>query len=166
MTTQLIWAQHESPLGRLTLVSIGAALSGIYFEKHKVGGPPREARPGTDGIIEAARRQLDEYFAGKRRDFDLPVAPMGTEFQVRIWNALQKIGYGETRTYADMAERVGTPKAARAAGAAIGRNPVSIVIPCHRVVGAAGALTGYAGGVPRKRALLALERGEARAPER
>jgi methylated-DNA-[protein]-cysteine S-methyltransferase len=162
----MILAQHDSPLGRLTLVSIGAALSGLYFEKHKVGGPPREARPGSDGIIDAARRQLDEYFAGQRRDFDLPVAPSGTEFQVRIWNTLQTIGYGETRTYLDMAQRVGAPKAARAAGAAIGRNPVSIVIPCHRVVGAAGALTGYAGGVARKRALLALEQGEARSMER
>ena len=104
------------------------------------------------------RRQLEEYFAGERRAFDLPVAPAGTPFQQRVWEELQRIGYGETITYAELAARIGRPTAIRAAGAANGANPVSIIIPCHRVIGSDGSLTGYGGGLEAKRLLLELER--------
>ncbi len=157
----MIVAQHATGLGVLTLVSDGAGLAGLYFENHKVGGPPAEARAGRDKIIDATRKQLDEYFAGKRRVFDLTLAPKGAAFQMRVWEALKAIAFGEQKTYGAVAAELGLPKAARATGTAIGRNPVSIIIPCHRVIGASGALTGYAGGVDRKKALLAFERGEA-----
>lgn len=157
----MIIAQHATGLGALTLVSDGAGLAGLYFENHKVGGPPADAREGSDKIIDATRKQLDEYFAGKRRSFDLPLAPKGAAVQMRVWEALKAIEFGTLKTYGALAAELGMPKAARATGTAIGRNPVSIVIPCHRVIGASGALTGYAGGVERKKALLAFERGEA-----
>ncbi len=103
-------------------------------------------------------RELDEYFAGRRRAFDLVLAPAGTPFQLAVWEELRRIPFGGTTTYGELARRVGRPTAARAVGAAVGRNPISIIVPCHRVVGSDGALTGFAGGLDRKRALLALER--------
>ncbi len=109
--------------------------------------------PGSAEIV----RQLDEYFAGRRRGFDLELAPRGTDFQLRVWRALAEIPYGETVSYADIAERLGRPGAARAVGRANGTNPIPIVVPCHRVIGADGSLTGYGGGLPIKRALLELE---------
>ncbi|MDZ4777060.1 MAG: methylated-DNA--[protein]-cysteine S-methyltransferase [Alphaproteobacteria bacterium] len=149
---------HESPVGPLTLVSDGAALAGVYFESQKHGAPP--AGPlGTDKIIDATRKQLDSYFAGKRKSFDVPLAPKGTAFQTRVWHALTKIPYGETVSYGAIAAGIGSPKAVRAVGAANGRNPIPIIIPCHRVIGANGSLTGFGGGMARKELLLDLERG-------
>lgn len=149
---------HESPVGPLTLVSDGAALAGVYFESQKHGAPPAGPR-GTDKIIDAARKQLDAYFAGKRTSFDVPLAPKGTAFQTRVWHALTKIPYGETTSYGAIANAIGSPKAVRAVGAANGRNPIPIIIPCHRVIGANGSLTGFGGGMARKELLLDLERG-------
>ena len=147
----------DSPLGDLLLVGDGAALIGVYIQD---GERPAAAR-GTaksDALLGEARRQLDEYFAGERVEFDLPLAPSGTEFQRRVWRALEEIPYGDTISYGELARRIGRPTASRAVGMANGHNPISIVVPCHRVIGAAGALTGYAGGVERKRFLLDLER--------
>jgi len=150
-------AEHASPVGVLTLVASETHLVGVYFENHKVGGPPAHAKLGASAAIAAARLQLDSYFDGGRREFDLPIAPRGTLFQRQVWSALERIPFGRTRTYGDIANALGAPKAARAIGAAVGRNPISIVVPCHRVIGASGALTGFAGGIERKQALLDLE---------
>ena len=151
----------DSPIGTLTLVRNDAGLSGVYMPKHK---------PAPDEAIFGARKhaafvdaieQFGEYWAGERSQFDLPLAPAGTEFQLRVWSALRTIPHGETRTYGWIAEQIGQPSAVRAVGLANGRNPLSIVVPCHRVVGASGALTGYAGGIERKRFLLDHEVGAA-----
>lgn len=144
-----------SPIGELLLTSDGTALNRLYMEE----GP---WAIGAEWIedpapFEEAIAQLDAYFAGTLKTFDLPVAPQGTPFQQRVWEALQAIPYGATRSYGDLAAAIGQPSAVRAVGAANGRNPISIVIPCHRVIGADGSLTGYGGGLPRKRRLLELE---------
>ena len=146
----------ESPVGRLVLVSDGASLTAIQF-----GGK----RAGADDCavpLPEAKRELAEYFAGRRRSFDLSLAPRGTPFQRRVWEALRRIPYGATATYGEIARAVGSPGAVRAVGAACARNPVPIIVPCHRVIGADGTLTGYAGGLERKRALLELESEHAR----
>ncbi len=154
----MISAIHESPVGKLTLTSNGAAITAIEFDnpRHPLSTQPR----GEDKIIDAARRQLDQYFAGKRCEFDLPLATQGTAFQQSVWAALQTIPYGATRSYGQQAAAIGKPAAVRAVGLANGRNPISIVIPCHRVIGANGSLTGYGGGVERKKLLLDLEQGQ------
>lgn len=151
----------DSPIGRLHLWARGDALAGVYFPGHK-GAPA----PPTSTSLEqpehpalaAACRQLAEYFAGARRVFDLPVDAAGTDFQRAVWRALAEIPFGTTTTYAALAAAIGQPAAVRAVGAANGRNPLSIIVPCHRVIGSGGALTGYAGGVPVKRWLLEHER--------
>lgn len=148
---------HESPVGPLTLHSNGTALTGLEFENPKYQLAPSPA--GNDRVLEAARRQLDQYFAGKVKRFDVPVAPRGTPFQQRVWAGLLNIAYGATKSYGQLAADIGKPNAQRAVGLANGRNPISIIIPCHRVIGANGSLTGYGGGMDRKRALLALEQG-------
>ncbi len=153
----MISALHESPVGPLTLISNGKALTHCEFENPRY--PFKPAPRGEDKIIAKARKQLDAYFAGKVRDFDLPLAPEGTEFQQRVWAALLKIPYGATRSYGQQAAAIGSPKAVRAVGLANGRNPIAIIIPCHRVIGANGSLTGYGGGMARKRLLLDLEQG-------
>ena len=165
----IVHAFHATPLGRLLLVGErgpegNLLLTGIYMAQHRRG-------PGVDpASVEDARafgevtRQLDEYLAGSRRSFDLPLAPAGTTFQSRVWDALARVKWGTTVTYGELAVRAGRPGAARAVGAAVGRNPISIVVPCHRVVGAHGTLTGYAGGVDRKAFLLALEGAAAIGP--
>jgi methylated-DNA-[protein]-cysteine S-methyltransferase len=145
-----------SPVGELLLTCSGGELTGLYMPVEVHGPPPGMAR--DDRAFATARRQLEEYFAGDRREFDLPVAPPGTPFQQLVWAELQRIGYGETTTYAELAARIGRPTAIRAAGAANGANPVSIIIPCHRVIGSNGSLTGYGGGLEAKRMLLELER--------
>ncbi|HET6172680.1 MAG TPA: methylated-DNA--[protein]-cysteine S-methyltransferase [Gaiellales bacterium] len=145
-----------SPIGELLLTAADGRLTGLYLPVEVHGPPAGMAR--DDGAFVTVRRQLEEYFAGERRAFDLPVAPRGTAFQQLVWNELQRIGYGDTITYSELAARVGRPTAIRAAGAANGRNPVSIIIPCHRVIGSSGSLTGYSGGLDAKRALLDLER--------
>jgi methylated-DNA-[protein]-cysteine S-methyltransferase len=147
----------ESPIGELTLASDGEALTGLYMtdQRHRPELPHAEG--DDDAVLAAAREQLAEYFAGERREFDLPLKPAGTPFQRAVWEALREIPYGETAGYGELANRLGRPGAARAVGLANGRNPIAIVVPCHRVIGAAGALTGYGGGLERKRYLLELE---------
>jgi methylated-DNA-[protein]-cysteine S-methyltransferase len=147
----------DSPVGPLTLVGDGEALIGLYYEGHR--RTPRLAGfgPRTDGGFGAAIRQLDEYFAGTRREFDLELAPRGSAFEKQVWRLLTKIPYGETRTYGQLALDIGDLGAAQAVGNANGWNPISIIVPCHRVIGTSGSLTGYAGGVDRKRFLLSLE---------
>lgn len=143
----------DSPVGRLTLVSNGAALSRVAFEGERVAGVPL----GDDDVLRTARAQLAEYFAGVRRSFDVPLAGEGTDFQRRVWAALTTLPYGQTCSYAGLAQRLGAPKAVRAVGRANGRNPLPIFVPCHRVIGADGSLTGFGGGLERKAWLLRLE---------
>jgi methylated-DNA-[protein]-cysteine S-methyltransferase len=150
----LTMATIDSPLGRVRLVARGDALVGVYLPAQLAPS----AIPGTARVLELASAQLAEYFAGERRAFELPLAPEGTPFQRRVWEALLRIPYGETWSYGRLARELGSPSASRAVGAANGRNPLAIVVPCHRVVGATGALTGYAGGVEAKEWLLSHER--------
>ena len=144
----------DSPVGPLLLTSDGDALTRVLFG----GRPEPEWRTDPCPVLERTRDQLAEYFAGERRDFDLPLEPAGTPFQLTVWAALREIPYARTWSYAQLAMRVGNPNASRAVGLANGRNPISIVGPCHRVIGANGSLTGYGGGLDRKRLLLDLER--------
>jgi len=153
------YLRTPSPLGEMLLVAADDALTGIHFD-----GQRYQPAPGADWrqdaghpALRAAQAQLAEYFAGARTAFDLPLAPAGTPFQRAVWAAIRTVRYGETISYGELAARAGAPRSIRAAGAATGRNPWGIVVPCHRIVGADGALTGYAGGLERKRALLALE---------
>ncbi|PJK00733.1 cysteine methyltransferase [Lysobacteraceae bacterium NML91-0213] len=148
----------DSPVGPLLVAASDAGLHAIAFPENR--HPIRmgdDWTPGDHPLIDEARRQLAAYFAGTRRVFDLPLAPHGTTFQRAVWQALADIPYGSTASYAQLAARVGRPAAARAVGAANGRNPLPIVLPCHRVIGAGGGLTGFGGGLPTKRYLLALE---------
>lgn len=158
------FTRYASPVGELLLVGVlrdgpTVVLRGIYFAdaRHADGALPAGAREDRAAFAEVVG-QLDAYFAGERTSFDLELAPEGTSFQREVWRALAAIPYGTTTTYSDLARAIGRPKAVRAVGAANGRNPLSIVVPCHRVVGRDGTLTGYAGGVAHKAALLALER--------
>lgn len=146
---------HElkSPIGKLTLIADGDVLIGLYMEGH----PLPDAEPKTTPLLSRAAKQLTEYFAGEREAFDLPLAPRGTDFQRDVWKALERIPFGKTVSYAHIAKQIGRPAAVRAVGAANGSNPISLIIPCHRVIGADGSLTGYGGGLPRKRWLLAHE---------
>ncbi|RCK69468.1 methylated-DNA--[protein]-cysteine S-methyltransferase [Desertihabitans brevis] len=145
----------DSPVGPLTLIATDGVLSAVLMSAHRHPRLDRGVR--DDAALAPARDQLAEYFAGERTVFDLPLAPQGSPFERRVWAELQQIPYGRTRSYGELARALGRPRAAQAVGAANGRNPVAIVIPCHRVVGADGALTGYAGGLERKRQLLELE---------
>jgi methylated-DNA-[protein]-cysteine S-methyltransferase len=152
---------YESPVGPLSLVSDGAALTGLAFETQ--AHPCRVllgAEGGDDAILKETRKQLAAYFRSDLRTFDLPLAPQGTEFQQRVWSALLKIPFGKTASYAKIATQIGAPKSMRAVGAANGRNPIAIIVPCHRVIGANGSLTGFGGGMERKQFLLALEQGQ------
>lgn len=153
-----------SPLGELTLLSDGNALTGLYMPSPK--SPPHvdDTAKRDEGPLRPAVQQLEAFFAGELMAFDLAVAASGTAFQQRVWTALREIPYGQTRSYRDIAERIGAPKAVRAVGLANGRNPVSIVVPCHRVVGANGSLTGYGGGLHNKQLLLDLEKRVAGEP--
>jgi len=148
----------ETPIGTLLIAGDEQAVRRIDFPKDgKPGTPQPDWAESSRGPVGQAMKQLREYFAGKRADFDLPLAPEGTEFQRTVWRNLQDIPYGETISYGELAKRVGNPKASRSVGAANGQNPIPIVIPCHRVIGANGKLTGFGGGLPTKEALLALE---------
>jgi O-6-methylguanine DNA methyltransferase len=152
----------DSPIGRLSLYSDGEALTGIDMESRAA---PADASPGGGiAVLNAAARQLKEYFARDRREFDLLILLHGTPFQRKVWEQLRKIPCGETRSYGELAARIRQPGAARAVGLANGRNPVPIVIPCHRVIGADGTLTGYGGGVERKQWLLEHERNMCNTP--
>jgi methylated-DNA-[protein]-cysteine S-methyltransferase len=143
----------DSPLGELLLAGDGRALTAL-----RMGAAPGAGWRRDRAAFREAAGQLRAYFAGELREFDLPLAPPGTEFQRGVWAALREIPYGQTISYAELAAAVGRPRAARAVGAANGRNPLAVVIPCHRVIGTGGALTGYGGGLARKRLLLDLER--------
>ncbi len=157
-------AVMDSPVGELTLVGSGAALAGVYFAEHVRRPEPGRFGVRDDTAFADARRQLTEYFDGSRRTFELDLAPVGNAFQQRVWAQLRAIPYGETRTYGQLAAALGDRGLARAVGAANGQNPLSIIVPCHRVVGSDGKLTGYAGGVERKAFLLELETPADRRP--
>jgi methylated-DNA-[protein]-cysteine S-methyltransferase len=154
----------DSPIGPLTLVAEGGALACLYMvdHRHAPGSSTYgEADPGAGPqaeVLELTKRQLREYFDGERQTFDIPLHSPGTPFQEKVWAALREIPYGETISYGELARRVGQPTAFRAVGLANGKNPISIIVPCHRVIGASGRLTGYGGGLDRKQLLLELER--------
>jgi len=155
----LLYTTVDSPIGELLLLGDGGALRGLYMQEgRKPGTVPRGWARDPEAFVEV-RTQLGEYFAGERRSFDLPLEPAGSPFQLQVWRALREVGYGETLSYGELARRIGRPNAPRAVGAANGANPLSVVIPCHRLVGADGTLTGYGGGIERKRLLLDLEAG-------
>jgi methylated-DNA-[protein]-cysteine S-methyltransferase len=152
------WSTMTSPIGPLLLMGDSAGLMGVYMDAHRGGqGPSVQTGVRDDRMFAAARGQLEEYFAGTRQAFDLPLAAEGTDFQRRVWDALLGIPYGTTISYLELARRIGDPKAVRAVGLANGRNPISIIVPCHRVIGSDGSLTGYGGGIERKRWLLQHE---------
>jgi len=150
----------DSPIGRLYLVATDAGLTDLLFVDEMNIDPDNPPGGGeADRIVRETEQQLSEYFSGKRREFNIPLAPAGTEFQLATWRGLQTIAFGETISYADLARRIDRPRAVRAVGAANGANPISIIVPCHRVIGADGSLTGYGGGLHRKKRLLELEQG-------
>ncbi len=153
--SQFVYDRMESPIGQLMLVSDGAALCGVYMEPHR--DPKQEGWEQDPAALAVAREQLTEYFDGQRRVFDLPLAAEGTDFQKKVWKALRKIPFGKTLSYGGLATKIGQPSASRAVGAANGRNPISIIVPCHRVIGADGSLTGFGGGLDRKQWLLRHE---------
>jgi methylated-DNA-[protein]-cysteine S-methyltransferase len=161
MTEALAVETLETPVGRLVLVASEAGLRGVLWP-HEAPRGPSAGGPRAHAIVRDAAVQLHEYFAGTRRRFELPLDLRGTPFQLAAWRALAEIPYGETRTYGEQARRLGRPRAARAVGAANGRNPLSIVLPCHRLVSSGGDLTGYRGGLGVKRALLEREAAVAR----
>ena len=169
-----MWTMVDSPAGPIRVIAHQGAITAIEFTAgpsedatprssmrvaaERAAGRPVGDRVDDDPLLAEAARQLTAYFAGDLKEFDLPLRPGGTAFQERVWAELRRVGYGQTATYGELAERLGMSKgASRAVGAANGRNPIGIVIPCHRVVGAAGSMSGYAGGVERKRLLLGLE---------
>jgi methylated-DNA-[protein]-cysteine S-methyltransferase len=152
-----LWTVYESPIGQLTLRGGPGRLSAIHFPGHVAHLGEAAHDPA---VLAEPVRQLEEYFAGRRRAFDLPLALDGTAFERSVWNELLGIPYGETTSYGALAKAIGRPDAARDVGGAVGRTPVPIVVPCHRVVGSDGSLTGYGGGLDRKRALLDLEAGQ------
>lgn len=156
------WTAVESPIGALLVTAEDGAITRVWMseQRHRA----TQADPSwqrDDDIFGEVTRQLDEYFAGERTTFDVPLAPSGTAFQLEVWVALQTIPYGTTCSYGELAAQIGRPGASRAVGLANGRNPISIIIPCHRVIGSTGTLTGYGGGLERKKWLLDLERGSA-----
>jgi methylated-DNA-[protein]-cysteine S-methyltransferase len=153
----MTYALYDSPVGPLTLVERDGAVAGLYMTEHRHMPPIPGER--DDAVLPDLQEQLTAYFARDLKDFDVRVAVAGTPFQQRVWTALTEIPYGETWSYGQLAEHIGSPRAVRADGLANGKNPVSFVVPCHRVVGSNGSLTGYGGGLARKQLLLDLERG-------
>lgn len=153
------YARLSTPLGAMIAIAVDGQLAGLDFADAKYApaiGADWIEDPAGQPLRDCAA-QVAEYFAGERGRFDLPLAPRGTPFQLRVWREIARVPFGETLSYAELAERAGSPGSARAAGAATGRNPLALVVPCHRIVGANGALTGYAGGLRRKERLLVLE---------
>ena len=157
---------YDSPHGRMLLVASGEGLTGVYFDgqKYHASIEPEWREDPRQAILRQAGRELAEYFAGERKRFETPLAPEGTPFQRAVWRAISSVDFGRTIPYGELAIRAGFPGSSRAAGAATGRNPLTIIVPCHRIVGSDGSLTGYAGGLERKRALLALEGARAESP--
>jgi methylated-DNA-[protein]-cysteine S-methyltransferase len=154
-----------SPVGPLTIVAADGMIAGLYLDAQRhAPGTQALGLPGDPDAepFAAAAAQLSAYFAGQLTEFDLPLSPAGTDFQRKVWSGLRTIPYGQTVSYGELARQVGSPAASRAVGLANGRNPIAIVVPCHRVIGADGSLTGYGGGLDRKRFLLALERANTR----
>ena len=149
-----------SPIGPLLLAGDERGVRFLLFEHGRDHASPKPDWEPDRGRLSEPARQLTAYFQGKLREFEVPVAPEGTSFQCSVWRALQDIPYGDTISYGELARRLGNPKAVRAVGLANGANPISIIIPCHRVIGSNGSLVGYGGGLPTKQALLALERGQ------
>ncbi len=156
----IFYSTTESPIGKLTLTSDGTALTGLYMELHQ--GMPEGAKTwvlsDTTEPFARVKQQLCDYFAGASQDFAVSLKPKGTEFQMTVWSELLKIPFGKTISYGQLARRIGNPNASRAVGLANGQNPISIIVPCHRVIGANGKLTGYGGGIERKEFLLRLEK--------
>ncbi|NHC16642.1 methylated-DNA--[protein]-cysteine S-methyltransferase [Motilibacter deserti] len=157
--TTVAWTVLDSPIDKLLLTTDGAGLSRVWFAPFDHVELDPETRDDDHPVLALARQQLTEYFAGTRRDFDVPLSPGGTPFQNQVWTALRDIPYGETASYVEVARAIGRPTASRAVGAANGRNPIAVIVPCHRVIGSNGLLIGYAGGAARKRRLLDLETG-------
>jgi methylated-DNA-[protein]-cysteine S-methyltransferase len=156
---------YDSPIGRIIIAEADGCIANLYFvlqnrKSKRVEQIVHEFEEKESPLIRLAVKQLKEYFGGKRRDFELPLSFAGTEFQQRVWAALLTIPYGETRSYGEIAKQIGNPKAARAVGMANNRNPISIICPCHRVVGKGGSLVGYASGLGNKEYLLNLEAGK------
>ncbi|WP_327185874.1 methylated-DNA--[protein]-cysteine S-methyltransferase [Streptomyces sp. NBC_01334] len=151
----------DSPYGPLTLVADDGVLCGLYMNGQRHRPPEENFGPRDDTLFGDAEEQLEAYFAGELKEFSLELRLHGTPFQRSVWDGLRKIPYGETRTYGELAEALGNPTASRAVGLANGRNPIGIIVPCHRVIGAGGGLTGYGGGLDRKRRLLDFEGGTA-----
>jgi methylated-DNA-[protein]-cysteine S-methyltransferase len=149
----VIYTYVDTPIGAILIAGDGSAIVETYF----AGGQPKPEWIRDDDALSEAAAELRAYFAGSLQAFDLPLAPRGTEFQQSVWSALLEIPYGQTTTYSAIAEKIGRPAAVRAVGAANGANPIPIIIPCHRVIGASGSLTGFGGGLDVKRQLLALE---------
>jgi methylated-DNA-[protein]-cysteine S-methyltransferase len=154
-----IYSHVDSPIGPLLLTSDGESLTGLYM-----GAPSKRPHMGSEwaenpngSLLAEAARQLEEYFSGKRQVFDLPLKMEGTEFQKRVWRQLTQIPFGETWSYGQLAKRLDNPNGSRAVGLANGRNPIAVIVPCHRVIGADGSLTGFGGGIPRKQWLLSHE---------
>lgn len=163
MTTTLTSASMDSPVGELTIVASDAGLRAVLWPSERDGRVSfaEPVEPGEHPVIDATIEQLGEYLAGDRQSFDLPLDLVGTDFQKDVWAGLERIGYGETQSYGELADELDKPGAARAVGSATGRNPISIVVPCHRLVGSSGKLTGFAGGIDAKRWLLTHEAGKA-----
>jgi methylated-DNA-[protein]-cysteine S-methyltransferase len=154
----------ESPVGRLTLTASAGLIDGLAMDGQRHAPPPQQSWVRDESPFTVLIAMLEEYFAGRAVEFDIPLSLAGTDFQRRVWTALREIPHGETISYGELARRVGTPGAARAVGLANGRNPIAIVIPCHRVIGADGRLTGYGGGLERKAWLLRHEAGALELP--
>lgn len=157
MTETLSWGKLASPIGELLVVGTGKKLCAIRFENERKERHPEAGWKEDPSALAEPLRQLRAYFAGELREFDLDLEPGGTEFQRTVWKAIEKIPFGKTISYGELADRIGKPLASRAVGLANGRNPIPIVVPCHRVIGANGSLTGYGGGLPLKQKLLELE---------
>lgn len=155
----LLYTTYDSPVGELLLLSDGDALRGLYMQEGRTGRRINSGWKTAEEPFAETRTQLEQYFAGERTDFDVPLDMAGSPFQLSVWRALQDIPYGETISYGEQARRIGNPSP-RAVGVANGQNPISLIVPCHRVIGADGSLTGYGGGLERKRFLLDLEAGK------
>ena len=164
MTATRTHAVLDGPLGPMTVVGQDGALAGLYLSDQRHLPPVDRLGERDDTTLPGLQEQLSAYLAGQLQAFDVALAPLGTPFQAAVWTALRRVPYGATTTYGALAAAIGRPAAVRAVGAANGRNPYCLVVPCHRVVGADGSLTGYAGGLERKRLLLDLERGASAAP--
>lgn len=154
----MLYNYFETPLGVVYVATNGTHITHMRFKGQRYfEAVPKGWKKGDHKLFDEVKKQVLEYFAGRRKTFELPLAPQGTEFQKGVWGIVQNIPYGELKTYADVAKKTGNVKAVRAVGTAIGRNPLCVVVPCHRVVSSSGTLAGYAGGLKRKQHMLALE---------